>query len=47
MYYAGGLFTSGCDSEENDHAVTLVGFNVDVDTNGYNARYWIAKNSCK
>ena len=45
MYYKSGLFTAGCSSTVNDHAVTIVGMNTDVDENGYQARYWVVKNS--
>jgi C1A family cysteine protease len=46
MYYQSGLFTSGCGSgAENDHAVTLVGYNTEAETNGLGASYWIVKNS--
>jgi len=40
MYYSGGVLMKGCGASANDHALTLVGFNVDADT-----PYWIAKNS--
>lgn len=44
LYYSGGVFDVGCGTNNNNHAVTLVGYNSDLN-NEHGVAYWIAKNS--